>query len=334
MTASPASFMSHNGFLRPFTLFLLSVAAFMLLQATPGITREAKTSYEVKAKGNASKGDFVRARESAVAQAMRMAVDQYLHEVLGEEEYERHEKSLKNIVHDAGRYVRSYRYITADDNVQAETSEVELEVGLFADALRKRLAVMGILAMQAPAGAKTVVILINEKNLAANNATSFWDTKPLSESILVKTFTSAGIKVIYRDAVRDLINEETILRAAKGDIGAAIEIGQKASADVVLVGNAVSSMLDEGTSTKPVQVGMSLKAISSLKARVVAAKSDFMVVNKPKQSEAEAEALEAVSKKLGDFFLVSIQRFWNPSSLAPSEPAPSPTTPARPLEDL
>lgn len=334
MTAPPASFVSHGNFPRFCTFFLWSVAAFVLLQTSPGITKEAKTSYEVKAKSDASKGDFVHARENAVVQAMRMAVDQYLHEVLGDEEYERHERAIKNIVHDAGRYVRSYRYISAEDNVQTETSEVEMEIGLFADALRKRLSVMGILAMQTPAGAKTVVILINEKNLAFNSATPFWDTKPLSESILVKIFTSAGINVIHRDAVRDLINEETIVRAAKGDIGAAIEIGQKAGADVVLVGNAVSSLLDEGTATKPVQIGMSLKAISSLKARVVAAKSDFIVVNKPKQAEAETEALDMVSKKLGDFFLVSIQRFWNPSSLAPSETTPSPAIPARPLEDL
>lgn len=310
------------------------VLLFVLLLPSPGIGGEAKSSYEVKAKSNASNGDFVRARENAVAQAMRTAVDQYLHDVLGEEEYERHERSIRNIVHDAGRYVRSYRFISADDNVQTETSEVELEVGLFADALRKRLSVMGILAMQAPAGTRTVVVLINEKNLSFNDSTSFWDTKPLSESILVKAFSAAGINVIHREAVRDLINEETVFRAAKGDIGAAIEIGQKAGADVVVVGNAVSSLVDEGASPKPVQIGMSLKAISSLKARVVAAKSDFTVIKRPKQTDAEAEALEAVSKKLGDFFLVSIQRFWNPSSLAPSESAPPPSTPARPLDDL
>lgn len=294
---------------------------------------EAKASYEAKATSNAGNGDFVRARDRAVAQVMRQAVDMYLHDFLGEDVYGLHEVALKKIVREGERYVRSYRYIYADDNIKAETSEVELEVTLFTDAIRRKLGSIGVIAAHAPTGVRTVVVLINEKNLSSDRSESFWDAKPVSEGLLVKSFTSAGIKVVSRDSVRDKIKEETVLRAAKGDVGAAIDIGQKAGADIVVVGNVVSTLLDEGSGPNPVQVSMSLKAISSLKVKVVAAKSDFIAVKKPLQAEAEMEAFDKVSKKLGDFFLASVQRFWNPSSAAPSESSPAPAT-TKPMDDL
>jgi hypothetical protein len=266
-----------------------------------------------------------------------LAVENFLRDLLGEDAYDAHDVALKKLVLDAERYVRSYRYIFAEDNVRAETSEVELEVVLFADALQRRLGSMGVIAAQALAGARTVVVLINEKSLSSDSSELFWDKTPVSERLLVKNFVAAGIKVVSREAIRHTIKEDTVMRAAKGDVGAAIDIGQQAGADVVVVGNVMASLLDEGSSPKPVQVSMSLKAISSLRARVVAAKSDSVAVKKTPQAEAETEAFDKVSKKLGDFFLASIQRFWNPAPVAAqseSQPAPSASVSPRATDDL
>lgn len=315
-------------------IFLIagSCLAFIVLFSSPPVARgDQKVAYEVKASSAAVNGDYVRAREKAVAQAMRLAVEYFLRDLLGEDTYSSHEGTLKKVVVEGERYVRSYRYLSVDDSVRAETSQVELEVTLFADALQRKLGALGVIAIQAPTGARTVVALINEKSLFADNAEPFWNKKPISEGLLVKSFVAAGIKVVSRESIRSLIKEETVMRAAKGDVGAAIDIGQKAGADVVVVGNAMSSLLDEGGAQNPVQVSVSLKAISSLKARVVAAKSDSMAVKKPLQADAEAEAFDKVSKKLGDFFVASIQRFWIPgASAAQTEPQASPSTSASP----
>ena len=311
----------------------MSVASLVLLLSSLAAGGEVKASYEVKAKSNAVNGDFVRARDKAVAQAMRLAVDKFLLDTLGEDGYVLHEGALKRIVVEAERYVRSYRYLFVDDNARAEYSEVELEVTLFTDALRRKLGAMGVIAVQAPSGTRTIVVLINERSLSSDSAESFWDKKPMTERLLVKIFSAPGIKVISRDSVRNTVKEETILRAAKGDVGAAIDIGQKADADIVVVGNVVSSLLDEGSGQNPVQVSMSLKAISSLKTRVVAAKSDSIAIKKSPQEEAEMEAFDKVSKKLGDFFLTSIQRFWSPVSGGASESSPATVAP-RSTDDL
>ncbi|OGW28146.1 MAG: hypothetical protein A3K09_06965 [Nitrospinae bacterium RIFCSPLOWO2_12_FULL_47_7] len=317
-------------FLSVYTVCFLTSLVLLPFSSIAGA--EQNVSYAVKGKSGAAKGDFVRARERAVAQAMKQAVEKHLRDVLGEDVYGLHEGALKKVILESERYVRSYRYFYVDDNVKAETSEVELEVALFTDALRRRLGSMGVINLPAPAGIRTIVVLINEKNLSTDSAVPFWDRKPVSERFLVKNFVAAGIKVVSRDSVRDKIGEETVLRAAKGDVGAAIDIGLKAGADIVVVGNVMSSLLDEGAD-KPVQVSMSLKVISSLNARVVAAKSDFIAIKKPVQAEAEMEAFDKVSKKLGDFFLASIQRFWSPGTGAQSEPLPVPAT-ARGMDDL
>lgn len=299
---------------------------------------EPSATYDARAKSNAVHSDFVRARENAIAQAKRLAVDGFLRDLLDENVYASHEKALKNVMLDGERYVRSYRFLYVEDNIKEETSEVELEVTLYTDALRRKLGALGIIDMPPPVGVRTLVVLINENDLSADKSASFWDKPSMAENILVKLFVAAGVKVVSRDSVRHKFKDDTFSRAVKGEVGAAVEIGQKAGADIVIVGNAVSTLLDEGTGAKPVQVSISLKAISALRSKVVAAKTDSMAIKKGQMGEAEAEAYDKVSRKLGEFFLTSVQRFWGVGGAAQPAETPSPSAPAtavpRPTDDL
>ncbi len=321
-----------------FTVFLVCLfSSLYLFQPFRAEGGEPRATYNARAKGTAIHSDFVRARENAVAQAKRLAVDGFLRDIVDEGVYASHEKALKNIMLDGERYVRSYRFLYVEDNIKEEASEVELEVTLYTEALRRKLGTLGIIDMPPLVGVRTLVVLINENDLSADKSASFWDKASMAENILVKLFVAAGIKVVSRDSVRHKFNDDTFSRAVKGEVGAAVEIGQKAGADIVIVGNAVSTLLDEGAGAKPVQVSISLKAISALRSKVVAAKTDSMAIKKAQMGEAEAEAYDKVSRKLGEFFVTSVQRFWGGGGAAQSEtPTPSAPAPAapRPTDDL
>ncbi len=313
----------------------LCLWCFLLLAQIPPAQGQEKfpSVFVAKAEANVANGDFVRARRNAVAQAMRLAVEKCLREILGEREYDANLKTAKVLIAEAERYVRGYRFLRAYDDSENSKSEVDLEVSLFVDAIRRRLGSHGII--EGPSASKVVAVLVHEKRGAAKDSAPFWESSPVSERIIARSLATAGIRVVTRDSVQGSVGAETIARAAKGDIGAAADIGQKAGADIVVVGNAVAAPLDEGGSGKTVQASMSLKAFSAYKFRAVAAKSDLASARRPTEAEAEAEAVDKVAKKLGEFFLAAIQRYWNPALAAqPDVPSPAPAASAGPQEDL
>ncbi|MBI4383704.1 MAG: DUF2066 domain-containing protein [Nitrospinae bacterium] len=313
----------------------LCLWCFLFLGQNPPAEGQEKlpSVFVAKTEASAANGDFVRARRNAVAQAMKLAVEKCLREILGEREYDANLKTAKVLIADAERYVRSYRFLRAYDDIENSKSEVDLEVSLFVDAIRRRLGSHGI--VEGPSASKVVAVLVHEKRGAGKESAAFWESSPVSEKLLARSFISAGIRVVTRDSVQGSVGADIIARAARGDIGAAADIGQKAGADIVVVGNAVTSPLDEGGSGKTVQASMSLKAFSAYKFRAVAAKSDLASAHRPTEAEAEAEAMDKVAKKLGEFFLSSIQRYWNPALAAqPDVSSPSPAAPVNPQEDL
>ncbi len=302
-----------------------------------------QSTFESVGQANVTDENYKRGRQAAVNQAFRKAMEDALIDILGEDEFEANFKKLERILRKSRQFVRTYRFLEAFDDFDTQTSGVELEVTFFMDSLRKQLGALGVLANKG--GGNAIIILVNEKSTASIEFASFWEMFPLSEAHLVEQFIASGINVVKRDLVRDSISEETVLSAARGDISAATDIGMAAGVDIVLVGNAVSTPRDgDNPGDQSVQVSLNLKAISSIKMRMVAAKSDFASAQAGSLEDAENQAFEIVANKLAGFFQTSIKNYWNPKPVAKSAPkitgspqqTPSPPKPAVPalMEDL
>lgn len=303
----------------------------LLAEAAPAATRLHLT-YEVTAETDVVDDNYAKGRKKAVAAAMREAVKMALEELLGEQVYEAEQRALRKIVSQARRYVRSYRFLYADDDFDLMIAEVKLEVSLYTEALRKKLRALG--ALTGPGGERTVVILTKETRFAGSAETAVGNARLISEMAIVEKFLAAGIQVVRRSSIRGLITEEMIANAAKGDIEAAVDIGLKTGADTVIVGNSVSSLMPGDATTDPtVRANISLKAVSASQSVIIAAKSDFAVATGEDAITAEAAAFEEVSIKLSAFLLDSIRQFWEKKP----DPSPAPKTPVtspHPITDL
>lgn len=291
-----------------------------------------QVTIKVPVRGN----NFVKAREDAVSQAFRSALEQSLRSWMGDEKFAANRKEMAGILAQADRYVQSYRFIEAVDDPIEKTSAVILEVTVFPDALGKSLNRAGV-AMGSE-GVRNVVILIAEKSITSGEPGSFWDTMPISEASLVQRFAEAGVNVVPRDPISQAVSEETVLNAVKGDMRDAVQIGLKTGADIVILGNAVSNSLkdsrDVGKTT--VQTNLSVRVVSALQSTIIAAKSDFATSGSNDLLAGELEAFGEVSQKVSDFLLSSINGYWEAGTSpheAPheaSQPAASPL----PLGDL
>jgi len=300
---------------------------------------QIQLTYQVNAQVSVFGNDFGKARELAVSLGFKSALEQALRNFLGDEKFLANQKSFVKTMAHAERYVQSYRFLEAVDDPILKTSEVVMQVTLFPNALGNSLSNTGIAV--GSVSSKRVVILISEKSLTSGATISFWDALPISEAALTQNFAEKGVNLIPRDRVQDAVSEENVLNAVKGNVNSAVQIGLKVGADIVILGNAVSNRLDNqmDSGESVVQTTISVRVISTLTSTVIAAKSDFATARNADLFAGELQAFGDASRKLSEFLLRSLERYWQAPSASQSVPdrqsQPS-TTVAPPLsmEDL
>ena len=192
-------------------------------------------------------------------------------------------------------------------------SRVKLEVNLFQDAISKTLSQRGIAT--GLENLKQVVILINESSLSLDEESRFWETVPISETLLTRSFIEAGIPVVRRNSLRHEISKKMVVAAIDGDISAAVNVGSKVGADIVIIGNATSiSTVDKRGAKGQVRVGINVKVVSSSQSAVVAAKSDFATASENEVFASELAAFHRAGQKITKFIIAAIQEHWTPGS--------------------
>ena len=293
---------------------------------------ETETGYEVIAEALVVNDNFVRARKQAVKLALEMALEQNLRELFGDDEFEHNQWEIKKMLKKPDRFVKSYRFIEAYDDPIQLLSRVRLEVVLFQNAVNRALSHSGITSGME--GEKQVVILINEISASSSNNLRFWDRVSISEASLARSFIEAGIPVVVRDTIRHAISEEMVMSAIKGNVSAAVSIGLKAGADIVIVGNATLALVNdqEVQGARSVRAAISVKTVSSHRSMLVAAKSDFATASGSGILTGEREAFHRAGRKLTEFLIPTIQRHWESDpEKKESQPVPAPRAGSLPL---
>ena len=275
---------------------------------------DSDETYEVIVEVPVVRNNFVSARKKAIKIALRTALEQDLREILDNDEFERNRPEIQKILRAPKDYVKSYRFLESYDDPDQLVSYVNLEVIFFQDAINKSLKRRGVIL--GLGSVKQVVILINESNLNSEKETSFLETVPIAEALLSKSFVEAGISVVNRDLIRYEVSEKTIMSAIQGSVSAAASIGSTVGVDIVILGNATSTTVinKKKINLKIVQVGINVKAISSSQSKVVAAKSDFSTVTRDEIFESETVASYRAGKKITEFLIPAIQKYWEPES--------------------
>ena len=275
---------------------------------------DSDETYEVIVEVPVVRNNFVSARKKAIKIALSTALEQDLREILDNDEFERNRPEIQKILRAPKDYVKSYRFLESYDDPDQLVSYVNLEVIFFQDAINKSLKRRGVIL--GLGSVKQVVILINESNLNSEKETSFFETVPIAEALLSKSFVEAGISVVNRDLIRYEVSEKTIMSAIQGSISAAASIGSTVGVDIVILGNATSTTVinKKKINLKIVQVGINVKAISSSQSKVVAAKSDFSTVTRDEIFESETVASYRAGKKITEFLIPAIQKYWEPES--------------------
>jgi hypothetical protein len=256
---------------------------------------------------------------------------------MGEDEFISNEEKLAGVLSRPDKYVMSYRFVEAIDDPVEMVSEVIIMVRLYPEAVGYIMGKIGIKSDSI--GGHRVLVLLRENSFTKSLPEAFWESVPISETSLSQDIISAGIQVVGREKVKNVVSEETVEKALQGDIGSAVNIGMQAGVDLVILGNANSSLLKAGVDggKNSIQASISLRLVSVLKSGIVSAKSDFATAEDIDPMKAEMQAFANVSEKLLTFLQPSIERYWEKGTVVQSEPQASPlhsSPPPLPLNDL
>lgn len=300
---------------------------------------QIQLTYQVNAQVSVFGNDFGKARQLAVSKGFKSALENALKNFLGDKKFQANQKNFADALKHADRYVQSYRFIEAVDDPIEKTSAVVMQVTLFPNALSKSLKNTGI--AMGSVSSKKVIILISEKSLTSGEISSFWDTLPISEAALAQNFAASGVILIPRDLVKEAVSEENVLNAVNGNVNEAVQIGLNVGADIVILGNAVSSRLENQIESgeSVIQTTISVRVISALTSTVIAAKSDNATARNADLLAGELAAFGDASRKLSQFLLSSLDRYWKAPSASQdvqnSQPHPSSSVvPPSSMEDL
>lgn len=268
--------------------------------------------YEAFGDSSVHNENYVTGRERAVKEAFRNSLDEALRDMLGATVYNQNKGALKSMYANPEAFIQSYRYLEATDDLVEKVSRVKLEVMFFKEALNKELNTRGVLA--ALVKPHTVLVLLKEKSLTADTFYSFWESVPIAEVSMYKYLVAEDIKAVKREDVRDRIPETLVLRAVNGDLQASVEVGLKAAADVVVLGTALSTVVNEeaDTGTKTIQANLNVRAVSATQGMLIAAKSEIATVKVEKDFDGELKAFEKVSENMVRFLVDALGRYWGP----------------------
>lgn len=314
--------------LKRYLLVLLLVFGLLAetgLWATPVSAQiEDALVYESFGQATARRENYVRAQKLAIEYAFQNGLKQALRDMIGEKIFQSNRKKLKGMLKRSGKYVQSYRFLESSDSSVEKISRVHLEVTFFKDAILHKLNALEIL--KSVIKKHSVIVLVNERSLSSESPPDFWDYVPIAEVALMQAFLSSGIKVVGREFAREQVDEQLVLDAAHGDVNAAVDIGLKVGADLVIVGNAVSSRLGEPKDGEPVniQANLSLRAVSTLQSVVIAARSDFATAQGEDDFKGELKAFDMVGKKMSSILVESIRRYWKPKPKLPPKISAAP----------
>ncbi|MFQ5481120.1 MAG: hypothetical protein ACE5ER_00065 [Nitrospinaceae bacterium] len=287
------------------------------------------TTYETAAQVAVRNQNFAKARHAATNQGLRAALKLAMQDLLDPEDRRARSREVRKILAKPKRFVKSYRFLEMEDDLEAQTSRVKMEVVVFTDALNKELYAVGLVSPRVQE--RAVVVLIRERSFTKNRPGTFWEYVPMSEVAVGQNLVGAGFKVLARDQIFGAVSEDLALQAVQGDITAAVDIGLRAGVEMVIVGTAVSTQLGSSRAggVVAVQANLSVKAVAVPKSMVIAAKSDFATARAMDAMTGELKAFESAGKKIAEFLADAISRYWSPAPVAaPLAAAPPPEAPA------
>ena len=252
--------------------------------------------------------DRALAKESAVKDAIRRAVEKTVESILSPGLLLNNYAWISSVYSNSEDYIHSYSFLSESFDEEYNIYSVTLKITLYPAYIKSLLASQETLKENIDTRQK-ILIIIKERGLFSSNIDDFWEYIPISEMFLVQKIESEGLNVVDRNTLMDKVDETLIQKTIKGDVQAAIQAGLLSSAQIVITGNAVArerGSNPENPNIRNYQANISLKAYQTKTGKILGARSEFVTIENDNKEVGELNAFMAAGEKIYDSFLANI----------------------------
>ncbi|TAN44625.1 MAG: hypothetical protein EPN22_05990 [Nitrospirae bacterium] len=246
---------------------ILLVSFFLLFFC---VHSEASKGTEVEAEGYAdiSDGKKGEAREMALQDAFRRAVEQAVGVMVESETLVKNFELLNDKVYSRSKgFIK--KYTITKEKVEANGFRVSIKATVLAVKLHKALDEIGMIIKKV--GKPRVMLLISEQNIMSDKPSAWWTDGSsgvgVAENTLLSKLMDKGFNVVDRQSVMRAVKDDPSLSKGITNItnDIALKLASEGEAEVVVIGQAVAKagagMM--GTSIKSCQAVFSARALNA-----------------------------------------------------------------------
>ena len=253
-------------------------------------------------------GDRAIARDSAISDALRKAVEQAVGTMISSETMVVNFQTLNDRIYTQTQgYVQNYKILNENAGPNLYTVTVQATVAM--GDLQKDLQALGILLGQV--GKPRIMVLIAEQNIGQQYYSYWWGGSQhraqetdltVAENTIMDRFREKGFDMVDHAVQSREIKVAPAFRVAELNDRAAVTLGKQAEAEVVIVGKALAKSVGTiaGTAMKSVQANISLRAIQTDNGRVLSSGAENAASVHIDEITAGSDALKKASVKMAD----------------------------------
>lgn len=243
------------------------------------------------------------ARDMALEDAMRKAVEQAVGTLINSESVVENYTLLSDRIYSRSKgYIRSYRILDEGKDDGLYTVEILAKVGL--DNIKGDLEAINVLLSRSHN--PRVMVIIGES--VAGEKLKIYEGLSITETAMIDQFLTKSFKVIDAEMVKKTIERDQLLCALEGDTALAAKIGLQYNAEIVIMGKATADPSENimETNIRSIHTNISVKAIRSDNAEIIATESASCTKAHVNESIGAHKAFQESGKKLADALMKKI----------------------------
>lgn len=265
---------------------------------------------EAEGAGVVINNDLALARDNALNDALRKAVEQAVGTVISSETIVQNFEVINDSIYAKSQgYIQNYRII--NENVSDSLYRVTIRASVSLGTIKDDLQALGLL--MARKGMPRMMVLMAEQNVGQLHPSYYWDAIDLSvsENVLQSSFLKEGFTFVDRASVEGELKNATMKGSDVGNRAAA-RIGKQVDAEVVIVGKAFAKAAGNiaGTAMKSLQANITARAVRTDNGMVIATANEHAAAVHIDDITGGSEAIKKATEKLADSLKTQIIAKW------------------------
>lgn len=290
--------------------FYILLLASCFLFVSPSYSQQI-TSITVEGIGAIVKGDLAIAKDNAVNDALRKAVEQAVGTLVQAQTLvDKYQLISDEIYTKSQGYIKKYTIISEKPDLNQGILKVTIQADVSIGDIKNDLNAIGLLLERK--NKPRMMVIIDEKIGSAESGYS--PNLSESETVIIQKFTEKGFNFVDQATVKKNIKRNMALQAIAGDDSAAAAIGLEYGAEAVIIGNAIAKLAGKGiagTEMKSIHASVTARAVKADTGEILATASEKGATAHLDETAGGALAIIKASEKIASNLIDQIITKWS-----------------------